>query len=133
MPRRRRLTKAHVGGLLLDRDHDDEMDLQIGPGKRSAEDLERLRALWWAHRAELMAEAGPGSRPWAWWWLESGLEGPPPTPEDRHGFVTGEPAEEAWLRKHGFLTAWEERELAKWHRVLEGASAIDEPDLGDAS
>ncbi len=141
MPRRRRLTKARVGGLLLDRDHDDEMDLQIGPGgpRRSVEQLERRRGLWFAHRDELMADEGPGQRPWAWWQWESGIGGPPPTPTDRNGYARepdGEPQTAAWLRKHGFLTAFEERALAKRRRdfVNAAASTIDvDPDLGGAS
>lgn len=141
MPRRRRLTKARVGGLLLDRTHDDEMDLQIGPGARgrTAEGLERLRELWLAHRDELMADEDPGQRPWAWWKWDSGIAGPPPTPTDRNGYArepNGEPQDAAWLRKHGFLTAFEERALEKRRRPFGNAapSTIDgDPVLGGAS
>jgi hypothetical protein len=134
MPRRRHAGKPRLGGLEVDQ----AMDLQIGPGARqhNAEELERLRELWFAHRAELMATGRPGSRPWAWWQWESGIGAPPPTPVDRDGFVTGENAEETWLRSHHRLTAWEERELAKRRPLFEVAPATTitfDPDLGGAS
>jgi hypothetical protein len=124
MPRRRRVTKGRIGGLLLDREHDDEMDLQIGPGRDpSAAELERLRGLWFEHRDELTTAGSAGSRPWGFYVFELGLVGFPDfTVVDSRGFVVpGIDGEERWLRKHGHLTVFEERELRR-ERLARSAS-----------
>jgi hypothetical protein len=117
------MTKARVGALLLDEMHDDEMALAIGPSAElTAEEDSRLRGLWFAHRDELMLDESAGSRPWAWWRWESGLGAMPDLAvTDRRGYVvmsSGE-AEIEWLRKHGHLTVFEERELKKRRQLFE--------------
>lgn len=127
MPHRRQATKGRRGALSWEQ----ILDLLIGgsiPSSVFDSDEER-RDAYFDHRDELMAECPPGSRPLAFYEFETKLKDKPRAPTDRAGHVvmTDNEAEVAWLRKHGHLTAWEERELAT-HRVVEGASAIEPPE-----
>jgi hypothetical protein len=111
MPRRRQAAKPRRGGL----GGDQEMELQIGPGPDSAFASDEARqAAYFANRDQVM-DGPAGSRPWAWWEYESGL--------DVMKRPSNSAEQEAWLRKHGFLTAWEERELQGRRRSFEDAGA----------
>jgi hypothetical protein len=135
--RRRRLDKTRRG-LLLDHEHDDAMDLQIGVGPGCPPDeVERLREVYFQHRAEVLEGDGPhpGHRPWAWWKWESGIEHRPGPITNRAGYivVTAEAAETDWLRKNGHLTAWEERELRKQRNRFAKAPAAGIELEGDSA
>jgi hypothetical protein len=43
----------------------------FGDGFGPDPDVDEMRAVWKQHRAELLTEARPGNRPWAWWQFES--------------------------------------------------------------
>lgn len=119
--RRRRTEKGRRGALSVDQ----EMELTIGPSREVdlAEDAQ-LRAVYFSHRDELLSRGPAGFRPWGWWRWESGNDGPPPVLTDRHGYViAGSDAEETWLRKHGHLTLFEERELRKRRRLREASAS----------
>ena|SRR6266581_3906308 len=126
MPRRRQAAKARRGELTLDM----EFELTLGPSHVSHSmwpSDEARRAAYFANRDQVM-DGPAGSRPWAWWEYESGRKGWPSEP-----YLSGDEAT-AWLRKQGFLTAWEERELAARRREdADTAAATLAPDLGDAS
>ena len=84
MPRRRRVPKvktkfeySDVHGLYLLTGHDYFNDHPFG----DPPDEDLMREMWEAHRDELMAERGPGRRPWAWWQFEA------PEPRRRVGGV----------------------------------------------
>ena len=120
MPRRRRLSKVRVGALLLDATHDDEFDLLLGgPGPDGLADDEfaRLRGLWFAHRDSLMQDLPPGTRPWPFYVFDLGLDDVPDFSSiaDSKGYVVKGPheLELEWLRNHGHLTVFEDRELRR--------------------
>ncbi len=119
MPRRRQQAKAHRGALSIEQfdelvfgPHYDRLELAT----EFVDDAGR-RAAWFAHRDEVMADNPAGHRPWAWWEYESGLKDSLEKPRPRGDTAV------AWLRKHGFLTAWEEKELAKQRRLFEDPAA----------
>jgi hypothetical protein len=101
---------------------DDEFDLEIGPHKDPTwEEDERLRAVWFANREQLLSRGPAGTRPWAWWRYESGLKGYPPVVETSDGFAQpSHTTQIVWLRDHGYLTVFEERELEAVARLARG-------------
>src|SRR5260370_42236470 len=128
MPRRRRLSKVRVGALRLDSEHDDAFGLLLGgpgPDGLASDEYERLRGLWFAHRDELMQDLPPGMRPWPFYVFELGLKDAPDFSSiaDSKGLVVKGPheLELEWLRKHGHLTVFEERELRRQREAREAS------------
>jgi hypothetical protein len=112
MPRRHRHAKGRRGAL----DVDDLFKLTLQHGRITPEEDARLRETYFEHRDEVLAVGPPGHRPWSWYKYERGMEDRPRVSTNRAGYAltTYAEFEERWLRERGFITKWEERELAKW-------------------
>lgn len=78
--------------------------------------LAEMKAAWREHGPQILTDyvrTHPGWRPWGWWQIEHDME-----PPDRD-------LQPAWLRRHGFLTADEEKRLAETRHARDQPERVD--------
>ena len=130
MPRRRRVSKLrHVG-------EDCMFELAVGrcvPGDPSVfEDPVVARRAWLRYRRELLAEAAPGRRPYAWWVFDAAPDAPPPWPDRGGDMAAAELECLRFLAERGHLSVDEADEALERELKYLGGDDVPEPNRGRA-